>query len=117
MPCRSTEIGDNPRETTMLLRCKWCMKTPKKAREDGCPLHVLVETGKIRLDEWNPEGVAYFNGRTCVTCVQPIMEHWLRFNSADYWCTPEGEGRSEGINDCIYDVSDVRAPFEQTGAN
>lgn len=113
MPSRSTEIGFNPHETVLLLRCRWCMKTPKKAREDGCAIRVLAETGLIRLDEWNPDGVAYFKERTCVTCLQPIMEHWLRCNSADYWCTMAGDQRSEGINDCVYDVEGVTVPVER----
>lgn len=115
MPSRSTEIGDNPYETIMLLRCKWCNKTPKKAREDGCPIHELEETGSIFLYAFNPAGVDYFKGRTCVTCGNEIMDHMLYRGSDAYWCS--ADRTSEGINDCVYDVSDVRAPAEQTGPN
>jgi hypothetical protein len=113
MPGRSTETGDNPHETVMLLRCKWCNKTPVKAREDGCPIRELDETGSIVLSMFNPSGVGYFNGRTCVTCRQEIMGHKLYKGTPYYWC--EDGRQSEGINDCIYDVSDVQAPTEQTG--
>lgn len=116
MPGRSTEIGDNPHETVMLLRCKWCNKTPSKAREDGCPIHELETGGRILLSVFNPGGVAYFHNRVCVTCEGPIMGHYLRKGSPHYWCH-ESDGRiSEGINDCKHDVSDVRVPVEETGA-
>lgn len=115
MPGRSMELGDNPHETIMLMRCKWCMKTPTKAREDGCPVHELAENGIIRLDEYNPEGRERFAGRKCVTCGDEIMLHWL-IDCADddlksrYWCDINGNGWSEGITDCTYDVEGVTVP-------
>ena len=116
VPGRSTEIGDNPHETIMLLRCKWCMKTPSKAREDGCPIHELEETGYILLSLFNPEGVTYFHGRVCVTCEGPIMGHYLRRGSSHYWCHNVGHPLdlqfSEGINDCVFDVEGVVVPQE-----
>lgn len=114
MPGRSTEIGDNPHETIMLLRCKWCNKTPKKAREDGCPIHELEEIGTIVLSQFNPAGVEYFKGRTCVTCDKPIMDHWLMRGSQDYWCTERDMQVCEGINDCVYEVEGIAVPQERT---
>lgn len=115
MPGRSTEIGDNPHETVMLLRCKWCHKTPTKAREDGCPVRELEERGYIVLSQFNPAGVGYFNGRTCVTCDGPIMDHHLMKGSQDYWCVGAMMGHiCEGISDCVYDVEGVTVPQEKT---
>ena len=109
MPTRSKDG-----EPENVLRCRWCMKTPMKAREDGCPIRELRTAGRIRLSEFNPEGVAYFKGRKCVTCEGPIMDHFLHDGSPEYWC-PGYEGQfSEGINDCKHDVSMVSAPSEQT---
>lgn len=118
-PGHSTEVGDNFRETAMFLRCKWCTRTPAKAREDGCAIHELETNGVIRLDEFNPDGVAYFKGRNCVTCGQSIMGHWL-INHADadlrgrYWCDMNGNGWSDGITDCVWDVKDVAVPHERS---
>lgn len=111
MPGRSTEIGDNPHETIMLLRCKWCNKTPKKAREDGCPIHELEEVGSIVLRKFNPAGVDYFMGRKCVTCGNEIMDHTLRRGSDEYWCG--ADQTSEGINDCVYEVEGIVVPQER----
>lgn len=97
-------------ETAMMLRCRWCLKTPAKAREDGCAIHELEEVGKIVLSLYNPEGVEYFKDRTCVTCDQPIMGHSLHRGSDAYWCGPEVE--SEGINGCVYELNGVVAPIE-----
>lgn len=113
MPGRSTEVGDNFNEETMILRCKWCMKTPTKAREDGCPIHELEEVGKIVLSLFNPGGVAYFHGRVCVTCDGPIMGHFLRRGSPDYWCTENGTQFSEGINNCVHEVEGIVVPQER----
>lgn len=102
------QLGDQ------VLRCKWCMKTPTKAREDGCAIHELEEKGSILLAQFNPGGVEYFKGRDCVTCHAPIMVHYLRKGSSDYWCFETLDQISEGINDCKHDVSMVQAPVEQT---
>lgn len=110
MPGRSTEVGDNPHETVLLLRCVWCMKTPTKAREDGCPIHELEEKGLILLSEFNPGGVAYFHARLCVTCNGPIMGHYLRRGSPHYWCNPDQY--SEGINNCVHEVDGIVVPQE-----
>lgn len=112
MPCKAS--SEYPTATVMLLRCTWCMKTPAKAREDGCPIHELEEAGTIVLSEYNPEGVEYFKGRTCVTCELPIMGHWLRRGSTQYFCYANQNQISDGVNGCVYDVSDVRTPVEQT---
>lgn len=114
MPSKSTEIGDNPRETIMLLRCKWCMKTPTKAREDGCPIHELEDNGKILLSVFNPEGVPYFHGRMCVTCDGPIMDHMLYKDSPHYWCCDGSDRISDGIAGCVWDVEGVKVPEEPT---
>lgn len=71
--------------------------------------------------DFNPKGVLYWTGRRCVTCKQEIMDHWLiNFVDPDlkgqYWCDKEGRMFSEGIDGCQYDVSDVRPPSEQAGA-
>lgn len=101
--------GDNPRDTVMLMRCKWCNKTPIKAREDGCPVHELARVGWITLAHWNPDGMERFAGRKCVTCYGDIMAHWLRETDdpvmkATYWCTREGQQVSLGIEDAQWDV-------------
>ena len=101
-----------------VLRCKWCMKTPTKAREDGCPIHELEETGYILLSIFNPEAVSHFHGRKCVTCDGPIMGHYLRRGSDHYWCHNMGHPFdlqfSEGIDNCVYDVEGVVIPQEIT---
>lgn len=117
MPGRSTEIGDNPHETVMLLRCRWCNKTPTKAREDGCPIHELEQEGYILLSLFNPQGVPYFHGRVCVTCEYPIMGHYLRKGSPHYWCCLSKDQFSEGISDCVYDVEGVVVPQEPTNGS
>ena len=105
MPGRSLEIGANPHENTMLLRCKWCMKTPAKAREDGCAKRELDIVGKIRLSLFNPEGMGRFSGRICVTCNGDIMDHWLRNDgTSNYFCTEDGSQTSDGIKDPIWDI-------------
>lgn len=111
MPGHATD-SVSPNDTIMLMRCKWCMKTPTKAREDGCPTRELAEVGCIRLSQWNPAGVDYFKGRTCVTCHDPIMEHWLRIASEEYWCYFNEMQKSEGINDCVFEVEGVAVPEE-----
>lgn len=113
MPGRSTEIGANPHETVMILKCSWCLKTPSKARQDGCPIHELEEKGIIVLSEFNPGGVAYFHRRVCVTCNDPIMGHFLRKGSPHYWCDEKSAQVSEGIDNCIYDVEGVVLPQER----
>ena len=112
MPSKGREIGDDPHETVMLLRCGWCFKTPMKAREDGCPVRTLETLGTIPLSEYNPEGVKYFEGRNCTTCDRPIMGHELRRGYNLYWCSPNMNQFSDGITDCIWDVEGVKVPEE-----
>ena len=113
MPGRSTEIGDNPSETAMLLRCRFCLKTPRNAREDGCPARELEENGSICLALWNPDGVEYFKGRKCVTCHTDIMGHFLFRGSDQYWCGARMV--SEGIEGCVMDLAGVTVPAEPKG--
>jgi len=96
----------------MSLRCRWCMKTPSKAREAGCPTHELEEVGSILLSEYNPAGVEYFNGRACVTCAETIMAHRLLRGSDAYWCPMNVGLRSEGVEGCVTDVDGVKVPQE-----
>lgn len=111
----SSLVGTNSFEPLGILRCTWCLKTPSKAREDGCPAHELEAIGQIVLSEWNPSGVEYFAGRTCVTCERPIMEHWLRKGLREYWCYANQNQFSYGINGCVHEVSMVSTPIEETG--
>jgi hypothetical protein len=105
MPGRDVRTeGANPYENVMILRCKWCMNTPTKARKDGCHVRELAETGSMMLRVYNPDGIGRFAGRPCVTCKEPIMSHWLRAGSNDYWCQREGGVISEGIADGQWDV-------------
>lgn len=104
MPGRSLELGDNPRENVMLLRCRWCLRTPAKAREDGCPVHELEEVGSILLSVWNPDGMERFADRDCVTCGMPIMRHELHKGSDLYWCNTDGPQFSLGITGTTWDV-------------
>lgn len=112
MPGKSFEIGANPHETVMMLRCRWCMRTPAKAREDGCPVHELEEVGTISLAEYNPEGVDYFKGRFCLACDLSIMTHELRHGSNLYWCFSNQNQFSDGITGCVWDVEGVKVPDE-----
>lgn len=102
----------SPAGTDMMLRCRYCMKTPSKARQDGCAMRELEENGIIRLSVFNPEGVSYFHGRVCVTCEGPIMGHYLRRNSPHYWCHATEARFSEGINNCVFDVEGIKVPQE-----
>lgn len=108
-------VGANPHETVNMLRCQFCMKTPAQARQDGCPIHELEETGKIRLNEFNPDGVAHFGKRACVSCDVPIMEHMLYRGSDRYWCPGYEAQFSDGIADCVFDVEGVAVPQEMRG--
>lgn len=112
MPSKSAEIGHSIHETAMLC-CKWCMKTPSKAREDGCcPIRELEVVGTILLSDYNPEGVKHFDGRLCVTCDRPIMGHTLRKGYADYWCYPNQNQFSDGVEGCVFEVKGVQVPEE-----
>lgn len=105
MPGRLMDIDDNPFKTVMLLRCSWCKATPAKAREDGCAARELATLGKIVLHVFNPDGAARFQGRECITCHNPIMDHWLRNDGTqDYFCMEDGTQTSDGITDCVWDV-------------
>jgi hypothetical protein len=109
-------VGDTPLLTTMAMRCRWCLKSPEKARAEGCPAHEFEEIGQIVLSDWNPDGVEYFNGRICVTCERPIMGHWLRRDQGDtYWCYENQNQFSYGVSGCVHDVSLVSKPSEQAG--
>ena len=81
----------------MLLRCSFCSYTPAKARQDGCPLREVHENGHILLSEWNPDGKARFMGRACMTCDRPIMGHWLRRGSPEYFCFDGMDQVSDGL--------------------
>ena len=108
MPGKSMAVGDNPHETVMILKCKFCLKTPSKARQDGCPMHELEEKGWIALSDFNPGGVEYFKGRKCVTCGDEIMTHWLKRGSDVYWC--DGVMECGGITDCTFETNGIEAP-------
>lgn len=112
MPGRLTDVGDNPHETVMLLRCRFCMKTPMKARTDGCPINELETNGTILLSDFNPAGVSYFNDRACVTCGEPIMGHRLMRGSDAYWCPMNVGLKSGGIEGCVTEVEGVTVPQE-----
>lgn len=98
--------GKEDGKTVLMLRCVWCMKTPTKARADGCPIHELAEVGSILLSEYNPEGVARFGDRSCSTCELPIMGHMLRKGSPEYWCYANHNQFSDGLNKTVWDVPD-----------
>lgn len=116
MPGRSTEIGDNPHETIMLLRCRWCLQTPTKARADGCPTHELQENGSILLSVFNPDGVQRFGNRLCITCERPIMEHSLRKDSQLYWCHANQNQWSDGLDKTEWDVpTDMQKRLNTSG--
>lgn len=113
MPGRDVKtVGANPFETVSMLRCRFCLKTPSTAREDGCPPRVLEETGSVLLSDWNPEGVEYFKGRKCVTCGTPIMGHSLRKDSGEYWCPMLASQASQGVENCVHELNGVAAPQE-----
>ena len=116
MPGRDVRtIGANPYENVDVLRCRFCMKTPKAARLDGCVARELEEVGQILLSDWNPEGVGYFAGRNCVTCERPIMGHWLRRGQGDtYWCHENQLQFSYGVEGCVVELNGVVAPQERT---
>lgn len=79
-------------EAEMTLRCKWCNRTPSKARQDGCAMHELNNAGELVLSEYNPDGKIRFAGRLCLECNGPIMGHYLRKGSDSYWCSLMGQG-------------------------
>jgi hypothetical protein len=110
MPAKS--VGETPLLTSMEQRCKWCMKSLEKARQDGCPIHEMEVKGSIILYEFNPEGLVRFQNRLCLTCEREIMKHWLRKGSSLYWCYANQNMFSEGIDKCVYDVKDVVIPVE-----
>ena len=87
----------------MLLSCRHCNRTPSKAREDGCAIRELNETGSILLSDYNPDGKVWFAGRLCLTCDRPIMGHWLRRGSTEYWCHENQNVFSEGIRPTAVD--------------
>ena len=112
MPGRSMAEGDNPRENVMLLRCRFCARTPSRAREDGCPINELETNGSIVLSDFNPAGVEHFGVRACVTCGEPIMAHRLVRGSDAYWCPMNAGLRSEGVEGCVTETEGVRVPAE-----
>jgi hypothetical protein len=113
MPGRSTEIGDNPYVNTMLLRCKWCMKSPTKAREDGCAKRELEQMGSIVLSLFNPDAIERFGNRICVTCNSPIMSHYMKRGSSYYWCNLQEPLYSLGMSQTEWDIPEG---FGQTDA-
>lgn len=102
----SHEFTDMPGKSMddMLMRCKWCMKTPTKAREDGCAIRELETNGSVLLADYNPDGVDYFKGRLCVTCGREIMGHELRRGSGEYWCHANQNQFSDGVLGCTVDI-------------
>jgi hypothetical protein len=69
---------------------------------------LLLESGPMLIRDFNPKGVLYWTGRKCVTCEKEIMDHWLRKDgSGAYFCAETGPQESEGIADCIFDVSTI----------
>lgn len=70
---------------------------------------LLLESGPMRLSDFNPRGVLRFSGRKCATCGDDIMGHWLRTSDDPelkglYWCTRDGETYSAGIADGRVDI-------------
>jgi len=113
MPAKGVGLVD------MVLRCRWCFRTPATAREDGCSTRELAEKGTILLSDYNPEGARRFEGRNCVTCERPIMGHELRQGYTFYWCFPNQNQFSDGIEGCVWDVDGMKMPEEprQYGSN
>lgn len=97
MKDHSTKIGFNPHEVIDALRCEFCNKTPAKADDNGCATRELHATGRVILSDYNPEGNIRFMGRLCETCNGPIMRHFLRRNSREYWCDEAGTRCSTGL--------------------
>jgi hypothetical protein len=79
-------------------------KTRLYAVNETTDPQLLLDSGPMRLRDFNPKGVLRFTGRKCVTCDAEIMDHWLRQGSGDYWCEREGGAASEGITGCVWDV-------------
>jgi hypothetical protein len=71
---------------------------------DNAEPQLLLESGPMKLRDFNPRGVLRFSGRKCVTCGREIMDHWLRSGSTEYWCHENQNQFSEGIENCRYDV-------------
>lgn len=79
---------------------------------------LLLESGPMLLRDFNPKGILYWTGRKCLTCHGEIMDHWLiHFADAElkgrYWCDKDGNGWSEGIAGCQYDVEGVAVPQDK----
>lgn len=94
---RKFDIGDSPMEQVDLLTCKWCNRTPSRVTSDECPMHELQEVGQVLLSDFNPDGRIRFMGRRCETCERPIMGHWLRNGSKEYWCYANQNQWSYGL--------------------
>lgn len=97
MQDHSTAIGSNPMEVVGGMRCEFCNKTPAKADDAGCATRELHEKGYVLLSDFNPDGKMRFAGRMCETCDGPIMSHFLRRNSREYWCFAVGPKCSTGL--------------------
>jgi hypothetical protein len=104
MPGRSLEMGDNPNENVMMLRCKWCMKTPISVHDNECPMRELEQNGYIVLHKFNPTGAKRFLDRTCITCNKPIMDHYMKKGSINYWCNLHEPLYSLGLSETVWDV-------------
>lgn len=57
----------------------------------------LTADGPITLAELNPRAVLRFQDRVCETCEQPIMSHFIRRGSDEYWCSRDGDQFSAGL--------------------
>ena len=99
----STNVGDNPREVKLLLRCMFCNRTPSKAPVDGCAIREVEERGSVLLSDFNPDGKIRFAGRRCATCEQPIMGHRLRKGLPYYWCFDNQLMWSDGLKPVAVD--------------
>lgn len=97
MQDHSLEMGANPREVVGGMRCEFCNKTPAKADDAGCATRELHTLGRVLLSDYNPDGKMRFAGRMCETCKGPIMAHFLRRNSREYWCDEAGTRCSAGL--------------------
>lgn len=85
------------------------MSYERTASSPNTDPQLLLESGPMLLKDFNPKAMLRFAGRTCVTCGNEIMEHWLRPSDdpdlrGEYWCSKEGNQFSQGIVDATWDV-------------
>lgn len=70
---------------------------------------LLLESGPMKIRDFNPKGVLRFTGRHCISCGGEIMDHWLRYDldasiKGLYWCTKDGQQFSEGLDSTVWDM-------------